>query len=100
MTSGYGGMTSKIMVLMHFGYIPNANKCWLIVKQNALQQAKDRFRGTGGNISVEGQKHLGAHLGTRNFAEAFVRNKVQKWVNEVKCLSTIAKPNLKQLMQH
>ena len=74
-----------------FGYIPNANKCWLIVKQSALQRAEDSFRGTGVNISVEGQKHLGAPLGTRNFAETFVRNKVQKWLNEVKCLSTIAK---------
>ena len=74
-----------------FGYIPNANKCWLIVKETALQRAEDKFRGTRINISIDGKAHLGAPLGTRTFAEVFVENKVQGWVNEIMRLSTIAK---------
>ena len=56
-------------------------------------QIEDKFRGTGlgVNISVDGRPHLGAPLGTRTFAESFVRNKVQSWVNEVMHLSTVAK---------
>ena len=63
----------------------------LIVKENALEQAEEKFRGTEINISLERKVGLGAPLGKRTFAESFVRNKVEKWVIEVKRLSTIAK---------
>lgn len=43
-------------------------------KQNKI------FAESGVQITAEGRRHLGATLGTRSFAEAFVSNKVQEWV--------------------
>ncbi|MDA8031675.1 MAG: hypothetical protein MPK62_11245, partial [Alphaproteobacteria bacterium] len=41
-------------------------------------------------ITVEGQRHLGAALGTLSFTETFVTGKVSKWVRELKQLTEIA----------
>ena len=41
-------------------------------------------------ITREGQRHLGAALGTQTFVEAYVTSKVQEWVREVKQLAKIA----------
>lgn len=42
------------------GYFPNETKSWLIVKEEHLQTANIIFKGSGLNITKEGQKHLGA----------------------------------------
>ncbi|KXJ07630.1 hypothetical protein AC249_AIPGENE26530, partial [Exaiptasia diaphana] len=46
------------------GYHPNANKCWLVIKPEKEDQAREVFSDTSINISTQGQKHLGsrAHL--------------------------------------
>ena len=45
-----------------FGYLCNAGKSSLIVKEEDLPRAESMFSGTGINITVEGKKHLGAPL--------------------------------------
>ena len=46
------------------GYYPKAEKSWLIVKPDKLEDAKTVFHGTGVNITVEGKKYLGGFMGT------------------------------------
>ena len=73
-----------------FGYLPNASKTWLIVKEDKLQAATAMFQGTGINITTQGKRHLGAALGTRTFVEEYVHSKVAGWIQEVKRLSLVA----------
>ena len=72
------------------GYFPNAKKCWLIVKPEQEQAAREMFRDTAINITVEGHKHLGAALGSRSFLEEYVGEKVDEWVTEVTELAELA----------
>ena len=50
--------------LSESGYFPNAQKCWLIIKPEREQAAREVFRGTAINVTMEGHKHLGAALGS------------------------------------
>ena len=72
------------------GYFPNAKKCWLIIKPEREQAAREVFRDTAINVTTEGHKHLGAALGSRSFLEEYVGEKVDKWVNEVTKLADFA----------
>ena len=72
------------------GYYPNAKKCWLVVKPEKLDDAKDVFAGTGISITTEGRKHLGAALGQRFYLEDYLGGKVKEWVNEVTALAEFA----------
>ena len=74
-----------------FGYTPNAKKSWLIVKEEALHQAKMVFSESGINITAQGKQHLGAPLGTNAFIQSFVESKVVGWVEEIKWPSRIAR---------
>ena len=47
-----------------YGYFPNAAKTCLIVKPDQLNCAQTLFNGTNVQISCEGQRHLGAAIGT------------------------------------
>jgi len=48
------------------------------------------FRGTYIQISCEGQRHLGAAIGSRSFAESYVSKKAKMWSEEILTLSSIA----------
>ena len=74
-----------------YGYYPNAEKSWLVVKEEHLEAAERLFAGTGVNVTVEGKRYLGAALGTRSFVESYVMQKVEKWKSEIEKLSEIAK---------
>ena len=65
------------------GYFPNAKKCWLIVKPEKEEAARDLFDQTSISISTRGQKHLGAVLGSRSYLEEYVSEKVDNWVDQV-----------------
>ena len=65
-------------------------KCWLIVKPCREEEARELFAGTAINVTTEGQKHLGAALGSRSYLEECVNDKVVDWVNEVKRLAEFA----------
>ena len=74
-----------------FGYYINADKSWIIVKPHLRAEAEQVFQGTGINITTDGQRHLGAALGTERFREEYVCNLVNDWVKQIKMLSMIAK---------
>ena len=42
-------------------------------------------------ITTKGRKYLGAALGTKEFCDTFLKNKVENWTKEIECLSVIAK---------
>ena len=73
-----------------YGYFPNAAKTCLIVKPDQLNCAQTLFNGTNVQISCEGQRHLGAAIGTRSFTEIYVSKKVKMWSEEILTLSNIA----------
>lgn len=52
---------------------------------------RDGFKGTAVNIMAEGQKHLGAVIGSREHLEDYhVSQKVTGWLNEVIKLAEFA----------
>ena len=73
-----------------FGYFPNSLKTFLIVKPEHLSQAESLFAATNITVTVQGQQHLGAALGSQAFAEEYVSKKVTNWVSEITLLSEIA----------
>ena len=73
-----------------YGYYPNARKTHLIVKEEHEVSAKEIFDGTGVLITAEGERHLGAAIGSRSFAEKYVNNKVENWIEEIKRLAKAA----------
>ena len=59
---------------------------------NDLNNAKSIiFSDLSIKITTEGQRHLGAALGSESFKEAYVNEKVAEWHKELEHLSIIAK---------
>ena len=73
-----------------FGYFANPSKTWLITKEHHLSAAKSCFTGTGVNITHEGRPYLGAPIGTLEYMESFVKNKVEQCAYELSLLGKIA----------
>ena len=48
------------------------------------------FKDTAVNVTVQGQKHLGAVIGSREYLEEYVSEKVTNWVSEVSKLAEFA----------
>ena len=74
-----------------FGYYPEASKSWLIVKEKAKQRAFTVFKDTAIKITAEGQRHLGAAIGSSKYKCEYVQNKIDGLINEIKVLPMIAK---------
>ena len=76
-----------------YGYFPKSSKTHLILKSpELLERAKELF-GTdadGVKITTEGKRHVGAVVGSDEFKEKYVREKVEYWVDDVKKLAGIA----------
>ncbi|KAG0718946.1 hypothetical protein GWK47_051511 [Chionoecetes opilio] len=73
------------------GYTPNATKSVLIVKPEHYDNGVQLFNGSGIIVTKDGQRHLGAVIGTEEFKEEYVGEKVSEWVKEVDVLSDMAK---------
>ncbi|PFX33382.1 hypothetical protein AWC38_SpisGene1723 [Stylophora pistillata] len=65
------------------GYFPNGKKCWIVAKPEKEALVKVAFKDTAINVTVEGQKHLGAVIGSRDCLQDYVNEKVTNCVNEV-----------------
>ncbi len=74
----------------NLGYYPKAEKCWLVTKPVKEEIARTIFEGTEINISTQGQKHLGAALGSRTHLEEYVNGKVEDWISQVVKLAEFA----------
>ena len=73
-----------------FGYHVNPSKTHLITKECHHSTASSTFGDTQVMITTDGKPHLGAALGTTSFTELHVKNKVEKWSEELLHLSAIA----------
>ena len=60
------------------------------MKPEKERPAKEIFSETTINITTEGRKHLGAVLGSRDFFEEYVDEKVEEWVAQVTSLAEFA----------
>ena len=54
------------------------------------QLANNLFAGTGVQITLQGQRHLGASIGSKESKELYVSTKVEKWVKDLNDLAKIA----------
>jgi len=72
------------------GYLPNANKCWLITKPEKEERTKAMFDGTAINISAEGHQHPRAVVGSRKHLEDYVEEKVEDWISQIVRLAEFA----------
>ena len=68
-----------------FGSHLNASKTHLIVKKQSLDEARRLFEGTNVNINIHGKRHLGAAIGSREYTEQYVGDKVKAWVTAATC---------------
>ncbi len=73
-----------------YGYHVNASKTWLITKPEHLADAKAAFNGTHVNVTAEGRPYLGTPLGTQDYCDKFVADKVIELKAELEMLSSIA----------
>jgi len=75
-----------------YGYHVNLLKLWLVNIPRYLEVATTAFKGTHMNITTvtEGTPHLGAALGTPEYVQQFVSEKVTQWCKELEKPATIA----------
>ena len=74
-----------------FGYHPKPSKTILIVKDPAkFGIAEELFKDTGIKLTLSGERHLGAVIGTQEFRDQYVNNKVQTWIEDIEMLTAIA----------
>ena len=74
-----------------YGYYPLASKTILIVKEAQKDKAIEIFEGTGVTITTEGERHMGAVIGSEDFKQKFVENKISKWISDIEVLAEIAR---------
>ena len=68
------------------------SKSWLVLKDpTKLEEVKELFKDAPINITVEGKRHLGAVIGTSQFREEYMADKVGKWCTEINNLTEVAK---------
>ena len=82
------------------GYFPKAAKTCLIVKPELLDSSKAIYEGSGVQVIAHGQRHLGAVIRSRCFAEEYVMEKVQVWSEEIRTLSSFAQMHLHSACIH
>ena len=73
------------------GYHPKSSKTWLVVKPHLLGKAEIIFKDTGVQISAEGQRHLGAALGSRAYRARYAGEHVAEWTQQLRTLSEIGR---------
>ena len=73
-----------------FGYFPNSSKTWLVTKKDFCDKAKAIFANSNVNITTHGRPYLGVPLGSSEFINEFVSDKIESWISEIKVLSRIS----------
>ena len=74
-----------------FGYFPKDSKTILIVKNKEnFELAKELFKDTKINVTLSGERHLGAVVGSPKFKKEYVKGKIKSWIEDVEQLATFA----------
>ena len=66
-----------------FGYFPNDRKCWITAKSAKKESVWEAFKDTSINVTVQGQKHLRAAIGSREYLDEYVSEKLTNWINGI-----------------
>ena len=74
-----------------FGYLVNGSKSWLIVKTETIANEAKRVFGDEVNITTDGQRHLGAIIGSQQYKDQYCCVNVLGWKGEIETLSEKAK---------
>ena len=75
-----------------YGYFPKPSKTILILKDRQLyDEAVTLFEHTEIEITLSGERHLGAVIGSQEHRDEYVEKKIRKWVKDVEQLASIAK---------
>ena len=61
-----------------YGYHPEPDKSWIVVKAEHLDEATSVVGDTKVNITTEGRRYLGAPLGTLQFQQNYVTDQNRK----------------------
>ena len=72
-----------------FGNHPESGKSWLIIKRNQ-PYAADIFCGTSIKITTDGQRHLGAVIGSTEYKRIYIQEKISQWIKELQSFCKIA----------
>ena len=72
------------------GYFPNDRKCWIIAKPAKEESVREASKDATINVTVQGQKLLGAAIGSRKCLEEYVSEKVTNWINDIAQLAEFA----------
>ena len=64
-----------------FGYHPEPIKCWLIVKPGMKYIALKTFENAGIRITEGDKRHLGAVIGSIEYCDNYVTQKVNTWLD-------------------
>ena len=73
-----------------YGYFPKAEKSFLIVKNQHVNLANEVFQHSNVKITTNGERHLGAVIGSNEYRKDYVDNKINSLVEQLKLLSKIA----------
>ena len=81
-----------------FGYFPKPSKTFLVIKSGCHADAAHLFTNTGVQLTEdrqdflheEGQRHLGAAIGSDEFVASYIDQNVASWVTQVDQLAAIA----------
>ena len=77
-----------------FDYFGNAKKILLVTKGTHLENARNIFQDTQVNITSGGKSYLGSAIGSVEFTNSFVIEKVQQWKKELTQLADVARVQL------
>ena len=74
-----------------YGYYPKPSKTLLIVKdEKFIDEATEMFGQTGIKITLTGERHLGAVIGSQEYRDEYVNGKIMKWIEDIDHLAKIA----------
>lgn len=57
-----------------YGYNMNADKTWLVMKPEIVEDVRRTFKDAGVKITVDGRRHLMGVLGAEEFARQYVND--------------------------
>ena len=64
---------------------------WLVLKSAEMLEECNQLFGSSINITTEGKRHLGAAIGSQQYKEEYINEKVAKWKTTIEALADIAK---------
>ena len=71
------------------GYYTKSSKTWLLVKEDAYEEAMQVFSATNIRITLSGPTYLGTTIGYKEFKSAYVRVTGEEWKTELEKLADI-----------